>query len=198
MAFTLVDPRGNTSANAWGYPHPAFRNSPVPRGGPVTSVDAMQTIARRPHRTRTPVMEPAPPPSSRTRTVTEASGTNPAAEVPVDTRRGTVALVLSLVAVVSSTTISLVTGAAVGPMEAAYGRSLLATPEWFTVSVLAGAGSQILWTALGVAGLITGIAAAVSDHGRIRGTTAAVIAAAAPLVSFATFVAAMLITAPVA
>ncbi|HLS32007.1 MAG TPA: hypothetical protein VK039_00325, partial [Brevibacterium sp.] len=94
--------------------------------------------------------------------------------------------------------ISLVTGAAVGPMEAAYGRSLLATPEWFTVSVLAGAGSQILWTALGVAGLITGIAAAVSDHGRIRGTTAAVIAAAAPLVSFATFVAAMLITAPVA
>lgn len=88
-------------------------------------------------------------------------------------------------ATAASIACSIVVGLNLGPLQTreAVGRPQPGDDVSNTV-YLALLASNALWTALGIAGLSTGIAAAAKDRGRGEGIAAILVSAAAPVLSF--------------
>jgi hypothetical protein len=114
-----------------------------------------------------------------------------------DRRLGRVALALAAAAATASFACSVAVGLNLGPLQAraAFGEPLpgddIASAAYFGLMA-----SNVLWTALGVAGLSLGVAATVKDRGRAEGTAAAVVSAVTPFLSFALWTLLSLATAP--
>lgn len=103
-------------------------------------------------------------------------------------RLGVVALTFSIIAASASLITTVALALIVGPSEAADGYYFSDIPAWMQSLAIGLLGLQGILTGLGIAGLITGIIATVTARGRTQGIIASVVAALAPLVSFAVFV----------
>lgn len=111
------------------------------------------------------------------------------------TTLGTTSLVLAFVALVASTIASIVLGTHLATAQTElspyFGDMTPEAQRWaFTL-----AGSQILWTVLGVSALVTGIVASAQHRGRRQGRAGALVAVLAPFISFGAFVLAAILTA---
>lgn len=108
---------------------------------------------------------------------------------------GTTSLVLALIALLGSTTASILLGTHLGTTQTELSPNFGDMPPDAQRKAFLLAGSQILWTALGVTALVTGIVAVRRRRGVQQGRAGAVVAVLAPFLSFGAFVLAALLAA---
>lgn len=102
---------------------------------------------------------------------------------------------LGVVALLGATIAALIIGITIVPMEAAHGRLFTDTPGTYQILVYALGATMVLWAALGVAALVTGIVSIVRRGANSRAVWGIILAVVSPFVAVTALIASMVIAA---
>lgn len=100
-----------------------------------------------------------------------------------------------IAAFVGSIAASATMGFTVVPMEATHGRTMADTPGWYQAVMVTLAASFLVWTALGIASIVTACVALSRTTSRRRPVTAIVLATCAPVVAVGVLIGSILASA---